>query len=169
MQITQYCHCGCGEHANPGRRYIYGHSRATPPSERLVEQDRGFTSRCWIWQGTVTSSGYGQIWDVQARRVRVAHRFMWEEANGPVPEGLELDHLCRVRNCVNPAHLEPVTRRENVHRGSASKVTDDQAREIRRRREAGEAALSIARDFPISRSGVYAIALGQCRKHLDAA
>jgi len=168
MQTTQYCHCGCGLYANPGRRYIYGHRWVPPLTERFVEQQRGFTSPCWVWQGTITTRGYGQIWDIDARRMRVAHRFMWEEANGPVPEGLELDHLCRVRACCNPEHLEPVTRRENVHRGSATKVTDDQAREIRRRRQAGEEAASIAKDYPISRSSVYAIALGQCRKHLDS-
>lgn len=48
----------------------------------------------------------------------LTHRYSYERAEGPVPAGLELDHLCRVRSCVNPEHLEPVTHRENMRRGS---------------------------------------------------
>lgn len=74
------------------------------------------TPTCWLWTGH-TTQGYGTI-RVDGRTVRV-HRFSWEMVNGPVPEGLELDHLCRVRNCVNPDHLEPVTHVENTMRGLA--------------------------------------------------
>lgn len=49
-----------------------------------------------------------------------AHRVAYEEIMGPVPEGLELDHLCRTRSCVNPSHLEPVTHRENMNRGDVA-------------------------------------------------
>ena len=52
-------------------------------------------------------------------RLKRAHKMMYEHVNGPVPEGLELDHLCHVRHCVNPAHLEAVTHAENVKRGEA--------------------------------------------------
>src|SRR3546814_19356891 len=52
-------------------------------------------------------------------RTRQAHRISYELCVGPIPEGMELDHLCRVRRCVNPAHMEPVTHRENVLRGEA--------------------------------------------------
>lgn len=64
---------------------------------------------CWIWQAR-THKGYGVYGG------RVAHREAYKRLVGPVPEGLELDHLCRRPACVNPAHLEPVTRDENVRR-----------------------------------------------------
>lgn len=72
---------------------------------------------CWLWTGVVTPSGYGVFYDARIRRNVRAHRAAWLAAHGQVPTGLVLDHLCRVRHCVNPAHLEPVTRRENTLRG----------------------------------------------------
>jgi hypothetical protein len=70
---------------------------------------------CWLWTGGIAPHGYGIFW-FEGKSVS-AHRWSWERANGPVPDGLELDHLCRVRHCVNPEHLEPVTRAENHRRG----------------------------------------------------
>lgn len=71
---------------------------------------------CWLWTAGLDSKGYGQF-RVNTERKVVAHRFAYELLVGPVPEGLQLDHLCRVRRCVNPAHLEPVTSRVNTLRG----------------------------------------------------
>lgn len=70
---------------------------------------------CWLWQGRLSVGGYGII-GIDGKKY-YAHRvvFLWK--GGRIPEGLDLDHLCRVRNCVNPKHLEPVTRRENLMRG----------------------------------------------------
>ena len=77
------------------------------------------TSRCWLWTGALTSmkpfKGYGIFWNKGKKRL--AHRFSYERAIGPIPDGLDIDHLCRVRCCVNPEHLEPVTRLENILRG----------------------------------------------------
>lgn len=75
------------------------------------------TKTCWLWIGAIQSNGYGNFWASPDKRWSRAHRVSWELENGKVPEGLDLDHLCRVRHCVNPAHLEPVTRRENLLRG----------------------------------------------------
>ena len=70
---------------------------------------------CWLWTGTAFRLGYGSAWD--GIRLRSAHRLIYEELRGKIPEGLGLDHKCRVRCCVNPDHLEAVTRRVNVLRG----------------------------------------------------
>lgn len=76
------------------------------------------TDDCWLWTGALNSTGYGYIARTSNRMVP-AHRIAYELLVGPIPDGLTLDHLCRVRNCVNPSHLEPVTMRENTLRGSA--------------------------------------------------
>lgn len=66
---------------------------------------------CWIWLSALNDRGYGQF------SKKHAHRVTYETFVGPIPEGLVLDHLCRVPCCVNPAHLEPVTHKENILRG----------------------------------------------------
>lgn len=71
---------------------------------------------CWEWQGELNSNGYGRVWRNNKRIM--AHRGFYELHRGPIPEGLELDHLCRNKPCVNPAHLEPVTHAENVRRAA---------------------------------------------------
>jgi len=73
---------------------------------------------CWPWTASLNGRGYGQIG--QAGKIRSAHRVMWEVARGPIPKGLTVDHLCRNRRCVNPAHLELVTMRENLLRGEGA-------------------------------------------------
>ena len=72
-------------------------------------------SGCWVWLRALNWNGYGLIRH-RGRQLR-AHRFAYELYVGPIPPALTLDHLCRDRGCVNPAHLEPVTRAENVLRG----------------------------------------------------
>ncbi len=72
------------------------------------------TASCWVWQG-VKHKGYGQF-HYNGKTV-YAHRFSYELNIGKIPSGLQLDHLCRVRECVNPTHLEPVTNKINSYRG----------------------------------------------------
>ena len=85
---------------------------------------------CWEWIGARDSRGYGNI-RVQ-RRVRKAHRFLYELVRGPIPAGLECDHRCRVAWCVNPAHIEVVSHVENVQRGAARWVPGARQRAKRR-------------------------------------
>ena len=79
------------------------------------------TNTCWLWTGACNNKGYGQF-EYHGRPV-LAHRWAYEHWVGSIPEGLELDHLCRNPICVNFDHLEAVTHRENVRRGNAGKIT----------------------------------------------
>lgn len=94
--------------------------RAPKPSrdeafwQRVIEGTGG----CWLWTGPLTRGDYGTFMAPNGKMTRV-HRYAYEVMVGPIPEGLELDHLCRVRLCVNPAHLDPVTHAVNVVRAYA--------------------------------------------------
>lgn len=72
------------------------------------------STRCWKWTGCICKDGYGQIKMIP--NMRRAHRVSYEVFVGPIPEGLQIDHLCRCRSCINPEHLEPVTPKENIRR-----------------------------------------------------
>src|SRR5216684_318642 len=78
-------------------------------------------SGCWLWTGMLKDSGYGKIQTgtFANPNMQRAHRVAYELFVGPIPPGLQLDHLCRVSSCVNPNHLEPVTNAENTRRGIA--------------------------------------------------
>lgn len=77
------------------------------------------TDQCWEWTSATTSAGYGAFY--LNGQSSLAHRFSYEDAKGSVPKGLELDHLCQNKVCVNPDHLEPVTHQENIRRGMLTK------------------------------------------------
>jgi hypothetical protein len=134
-----FCQCGCGQRTSivkktqrsRGRikgepmRYIAGHARrSTTPETEQYEVDP--KTGCWVWQGAMDAYGYGK-----AGHHRKAHRVFYEQHRGPIPEGLELDHLCHNRACVNPDHLEAVTHAENMRRSPKTKLTMDDARAIR--------------------------------------
>ncbi|WP_390623415.1 HNH endonuclease signature motif containing protein [Subtercola endophyticus] len=78
-------------------------------------------SGCWLWSAAIKENGYGTfgIGPAVASFQYYAHRVSYEINIGPIPDGLQIDHLCRVRSCVNPAHLEPVTNAENNQRRTA--------------------------------------------------
>jgi hypothetical protein len=88
-----------------------------------VEQ-RGYETECWVWARALQQTGYGAV-RREGKNLR-AHRWMYEQHRGPIPAGLHLDHLCCVKPCVNPTHLEPVTKRENERRARERKRLSQQ-------------------------------------------
>ena len=87
---------------------------ATLPSRFAAKT---MAATCTVWIGATNSKGYGLI--AVNGRIELAHRVAWEAENGPIPDGMVIDHLCRVRNCVRVSHLELVTSAENTRRGRA--------------------------------------------------
>lgn len=109
--------------------------------------DKDGANGCWVWTGAMCGAprgeGYGNI-NIGGRLV-IAHRYAFEEIEGPIPNGLVLDHLCRNQRCVNPAHLEAVTQWENVHRGRLLKITDERLEELIAMRDAGATLAELGR------------------------
>jgi hypothetical protein len=91
----------------------YGDDRLPQRFWDKVKVDGG--SGCWLWTAYTSRKGYGQL--RLGSKDCLAHRVAYEALVGEIPEGLQCDHLCRIRRCVNPEHLEPVTSRENTLRG----------------------------------------------------
>lgn len=119
----------------------YPRTQPTPPIDRLLAaiypEDRGWRTPCWICP-SVGSHGYGQVQHAD-RRPRLAHRMTYEHFRSPIPDGAQIDHLCRVRACCNPDHLEAVSQAENIRRGALERThcpqghAYDEANTIRRR------------------------------------
>lgn len=131
---AKVCACGCGQ---PVRRtYVHGHNnrgkdlKGPLGPNHFTIVDAGHDTTCWIWNGRKHNrGGYGLVW--KAGRSRMAHRVMYQQAGLTVPDGLQLDHLCKNKACVRPDHLEPVTGAVNVRRGRRAKLTPEIVRAIR--------------------------------------
>lgn len=121
----------CGGHYQRSVKYgdpLVGGPLA-PRSPRSVSAEERFSSKvdrsgdCWLWTGYLKPNGYASFYPGGGRSVQkvYAHRFAYEMASGTaIPEGMEIDHTCSVRHCVNPAHLALVTRSQNIERRNAA-------------------------------------------------
>lgn len=102
-------------HNDPLQKNVATRNVASPEERFWAKIEKDHSTGCWEWTAYISELGYGQFKAFGAM-VR-AHRFAYELLIGPIPEGLEIDHLCQNRGCVNPDHLEPVSHIENVRRG----------------------------------------------------
>lgn len=175
LQIREYqsgralCLCGCGEPAPRARQnlrhvakgqafdYCAGHHRRAQQAA-LPDFVEDSETNCWVWQKGLSPKGYGQAWIAGTKTTRNAHRVYYEDLVGSVDPGLELDHLCGNRACVNPAHLEPVTHVENVRRGRRAKLTAAAVAEIRSSPRTGR---ELARQFGVTESAISAVRKGR--------
>ncbi len=138
------CGCGCGaitrvsprNHRRYGYekgkhfRFLHGHAARVKPI-RISYTEHPETG-CWLWAGYLRKDGYANI---RPRREQswLAHRYVYFKLVGPVEEGMELNHLCGTRHCINPEHLEVTTHRGNVRHGRRTVLTPELVAEIRRR------------------------------------
>lgn len=100
----------------------------TPLNEMKISPEPN--SGCWLWLGDININGYGRMYYKSGNHRKMAHRVVYESHFGPIPDGLELDHLCRTRSCVNPAHLEPVTKSVNAKRGLTPRLNAERGKII---------------------------------------
>lgn len=170
-----YCQCGCGEKtrmapqtskekgwvAGEPVRYVRGHGNRGRKLRKGPDYILNPATGCWEWQhSTVSGYGYAAFDGIR----RLAHRYFYEEEVGPVPTGMELDHLCRNRACVNPDHLEIVTRAENTQRGDATKLSPELVHKIRHIWQ--DSASEIARRLGVSKSAVVHARAGHTWKNI---
>jgi hypothetical protein len=129
VSAARLCECGCGLPTRietrarrkegyargQAKRFMKGHNTRMPERERLFSKVEKTEDGCWAWTGTRSWNGYGTL-KFRGRWTN-AHRAAYLLERGSIPDGLQIDHLCRNRACVNVAHMEAVTQRENILRG----------------------------------------------------
>jgi hypothetical protein len=93
-------------------------------------------SGCWAWNGTLAQDGYGRVPSGRRGVTIPAHRLAYEYTKGPIPAGMQIDHLCRVKCCINPDHLEAVTASTNVRRGLVPMTASEHMKAVRARQTA---------------------------------
>jgi hypothetical protein len=168
------CWCGCGDQARRAKvndrrsgvmkgepyRFMKGHGARMAP--RYEVRDMGHDTPCWVWTGkSMTKGGYAVI--TRNGKQTTAHRWMYEQEVGPVPRGFHVDHLCRVRACIRPDHLEAVTPSENARRGLKTKLTSEQVREIRNTPKIYGSGRALARRFGVGQDVICDIRNGYHR------
>jgi hypothetical protein len=166
-QAIGLCQCGCGQRTKVARvtdsrwghvagqpvRWVNGHQGKGPlPADAWREEDRGYKTPCWIWQRAMKVDGYGAL--KVAGRMHNAHRGVYLLRRGPLPDDLVLDHLCRVRSCVNPDHMEPVPCAVNCQRGAKARLTPEIVTTLRQRVANGERQTDLAAEYGLSSGGI---------------
>lgn len=123
-------------------------------------QAMGYATPCWVWKWGKTGQGYGYL-SAGVDGVRSMHRWFYMQKFGEIRQGLQLDHLCRVRACVNPDHLEPVTGAENTRRGPHVKLTQLDVQTIRAAKGSGVPARWLATKFGVSNGTIHELCNGR--------
>lgn len=163
------CSCGClqpifeGDNWRDGMLFNHGPRSREPNTASYLVIDMGYETPCWVWQGVLNKWGYAKI--KRHGKTEGAHRLFYRAYVDPdLPNSSAgkdgLDHLCRIRKCVNPEHVEPVTCVENIHRGNTTKLSPGEAKQILLRALSGENQHTIAKDFGIQQSQVSRIKCG---------
>jgi hypothetical protein len=129
----------------------------------------GGPKACWFWKGSITGSGYGEVW--RGNKAHLCHRVVWERTHEAIPKGYFVCHHCDVRDCVNPDHLFCGTAKDNVRdcynkgrhpkNGYRSRLTDEQVVEIKRLRAKGVLQSSLATRFNVDQSHISRIVNGK--------
>lgn len=169
------CACGCGQPTNRWketcrpRGQIKGEFAKFAPNHHLIRAHspyKGYqidpATGCWIYLGALDTNGYPGHVLRDGKSIKLSH-WHYEQAKGPIPDGLILDHLCRNPPCVNPDHLEAVTYAENTRRSPImTKLTKEQAAVIKGRLMMGEIPARIQRDYPqVTRQAITHILTGR--------
>lgn len=165
------CKCGCGRVPRIASRnkwvngvkiwekgkpqdFVNGHNR------RILKRYKVDDDGCWIWLLHKSHNGYGRL-RLNGKNI-FAHRYYYEKYKGKIPKELQIDHLCKVRLCINPEHLEAVTITTNVRRSSSVKLNPSQVRKIREMAKLGIYSHEyIAKFFPVRRETVSTIIRGE--------
>jgi hypothetical protein len=132
--------------------------RGRPPKSELPYIVDPLTD-CWVWQRGKSHRGYGLMWN--GTKKVTAHSAMFEKHHGPVPDGMQLDHKCRRRDCCNPWHLEIVTPQENTRRGLSTKLTDADVQAIKDAAAIGTPFKRLAEQFGVSDTQIRRVVRGQ--------
>lgn len=165
------CHCGCGHKTSisPANCALWKWKKGEPKrfapdhgsrktSSAFAIEDRGYKTPCWIWKRQINADGYGVGTDLNTSKSKLAHILAYEKSGNKIPDGFEVDHLCRIRPCVNPDHLEAVIPAINAQRKPSTKMTEALVLQLRRDRSRGTIYRVLADRYGISIAQAHDIA-----------